>query len=140
MKSIKLFVIVFLPLMIGAVVSSCASTDGENGDVVVIESSEQFYELIEGDTPILVDFYADWCRPCRIQGPIVEELATEMPGKVIVAKLDVDKFPRISSKYQVTGIPSIILYQKGEQIWKKVGLQQKPGLKAAIDAHLKSKS
>ncbi len=130
----------FLPLMIGAAVSSCASTDGGKGDVVVIESSEEFYELIEGDTPVMVDFYADWCRPCRIQGPIVEELATEMPGKVIVAKLDVDKFPRISSKYEVTGIPSIILFNNGKQIWKKVGLQQKPGLKAAIEAHLKSKS
>lgn len=140
MKSIKLFLFVFLPLMMGTALVSCASQDGGSGDVVVIESSEQFYELIKGDTPVMVDFYADWCRPCRIQGPIVEELATEMPGKVIVAKLDVDKFPRISSKYQVTGIPSIILYEKGEQVWKKVGLQQKPGLKAAIEAHLKSKS
>jgi len=140
MKSIKLFLLVFLPLMLGVTAISCASQDGGSGDVVVIESSEHFYELIEGDTPVMVDFYADWCRPCRIQGPIVEELATEMPGKVIVAKLDVDKFPRISSKYQVTGIPSIILYEKGEQVWKKVGLQQKPGLKAAIESHIKSKS
>ena len=140
MKSIKLFLIVFVGLMTGNVLTSCASVEGGNGDVVVIESSEAFYELIDGKTPVIVDFYADWCRPCRIQGPIVEELAAEMPGKVIVAKLDVDKFPRIASKYQVTGIPSIILYEKGEQVWKKVGLQQKANLKAAIEAHLKSKS
>jgi len=71
------------------------------GDVVVIESEADFYEYINGETPVLVDFYADWCRPCRIQGPIVETVSEEMSDKLIVLKLDVDAFPRIATKYQV---------------------------------------
>jgi thioredoxin 1 len=136
MKTIRNILLLVLPMMlIGATASYAGEPDGE---VVIVKSSESFYELIESETPVLVDFYADWCRPCRIQGPIVEEIAAEMAGDVIIAKVDVDKFPKIASKYQVSGIPSLILYQKGKQVWKKVGLQQKEGLKAALQSHLKA--
>lgn len=137
MRTIRNILLLVLPMMLIGVSSGYAGTP--DGEVVTIKDSESFYKLIEGDTPVLVDFYADWCRPCRIQGPIVEEIAAEMAGDVIIAKVDVDKFPRIASKYQVSGIPSLILYQSGKQVWKKVGLQQKENLKAAIMSHLKSK-
>ena len=104
----------------------------EKSEVVVVKDSESFYKLLDGDTPILVDFYATWCRPCRIQDPIIKEIASEMKGKVIVVKLDVDKFPRISSKYEVSGIPCLIYFDESKEVWRKVGLQEKEEIKAAI--------
>ncbi len=136
MKTIRNFLLLVIPLTFIGINSFANTPDGE---VVVIKDSETFYKLIEGETPVLVDFYAPWCRPCRIQTPIIEEIAAEMAGKVIIAKINVDKLSKIAGKYQVSGIPALILFQSGEKVWKKVGLQQKENLKAAIQKHIKQK-
>lgn len=72
---------------------------------------------------VLVDFHADWCGPCRMLAPIVEKLAEEMQGKVVVAKVDSDEAPQTASKYEVTSIPTLILFKDGEQVKKVVGLK-----------------
>ena len=71
-----------------------------------------FGDLVKGETPVLVDFYADWCGPCKMMAPYLEEVAKKMKGKVKVIKVDVDKNQQASAKYQVQSIPTLILFQK----------------------------
>jgi thioredoxin 1 len=89
-------------------------------------------EVLKSETPVLVDFFADWCGPCRMQGPIVEELASEMAGKAKVAKLNVDTAPETAQKYGVMSIPTIIVFAGGEVKKTLVGLQTKEALKAEL--------
>lgn len=85
---------------------------------------------------VLVDFYADWCMPCRMLAPAIEALATEYKGRVKVGKLDVDKNPSAAAAHSVSGIPTIILFKDGEPAERLVGLQTAEALKAAINKHL----
>lgn len=119
--------------------SNAFAGDDPKTKVVYVEDSESFYKLIDGDTPVLVDFFATWCRPCRVQDPILGEISIELDKKVIIAKVDVDKFPRISSKYEVSGIPCLIYFDNGKELWRKIGLQEKEILKAAISKSQKKK-
>ncbi|SMG27757.1 thioredoxin [Marivirga sericea] len=81
-----------------------------------------FGDLIKSETPVLVDFYADWCGPCKMMAPYLEEVAEKMKGKVRVIKVDVDKNQAASSKYRVQSIPTLILFQKGEIKWRQAGV------------------
>jgi len=127
-----------LTLLVSAGFSSCGAGE-PGGDVIVLEKESEFYDYVNDETPVLVDFYADWCRPCKVQGPIVEELSTELKGKVHVLKLNVDNFPRIASKYQVRSIPTSMIFMDGKQVWKAIGLQQKASLQAAINKYAATK-
>ncbi len=84
----------------------------------------------------LVDFYADWCGPCRMIAPIVEELAAEFHGKATIAKLDIEKAQETTSTFQVTSIPTIIVFKDGKEFKRVVGLRDKDALKALITAAL----
>lgn len=90
-------------------------------------------EALKGELPVLVDFYADWCGPCKMQGPIIEELAKDMAGKAKVGKLNIDQNPAIAEKYGVMSIPTIILFKNGEVKKTLVGLQGKEALKAELE-------
>lgn len=90
-------------------------------------------EVLGSDIPVLVDFFATWCGPCRMQGPIVEELANEMSGKAKVGKLDVDGAPQTAQKYQVMSIPTLLVFKSGELKATLVGLQTKESLKAELE-------
>ena len=81
-----------------------------------------FGELIKGDTPVLVDFYADWCGPCKMMAPYLEEVAQKMKGKVKVIKVDVDKNQQASQKYKVQSIPTLILFKDGQIKWRQAGV------------------
>ncbi len=81
-----------------------------------------FADLIKADTPVLVDFYADWCGPCKMMAPYLERVATEMKGKVKVIKIDVDKNQQAAAKYKVQSIPTLIIFQQGEIKWRKAGV------------------
>lgn len=81
-----------------------------------------FGDLIKSETPVLVDFYADWCGPCKMMAPYLEEVAQKMKGKVKVIKVDVDKNQQASAKYKVQGIPTLILFQNGEIKWRQSGV------------------
>jgi thioredoxin 1 len=127
-----------LIFLITAGFGSCSAGE-PGGDVILIEEESEFYDYINDETPVLVDFYADWCRPCKVQGPIVEELSTELKGEVHVLKLNVDNFPRIASKFQVRSIPTSMIFIDGKQVWKAIGLQQKASLQEAINKHTAKK-
>lgn len=81
-----------------------------------------FQELIEGDVPVLVDFTAVWCGPCKMMHPILEDTAKQMGDKVKILKVDVDKNPLAASKFQIRGVPTLILFNKGKVIWRQSGV------------------
>jgi len=84
-----------------------------------------FEEIINGDKPVLIDFHADWCGPCKMLSPIIQEVAKELNGKVRVIKIDVDKNPAVSSKFQIRGVPTMILFKDGKSVWRQSGVLQK---------------
>jgi thioredoxin 1 len=90
-------------------------------------------EVIKSKEPVLVDFWAEWCMPCKALGPTIDELATEYSGKIKVGKLDTDGNREVSAKYQITAIPTVILFQGGKPTEKFVGLKSKKDFKAKLD-------
>jgi thioredoxin 1 len=92
-------------------------------------------EVLESTIPVLVDFWAEWCHPCKIVGPIVEELATEYAGKLKVGKVDVDA-NQVAGNYGIMSIPSLLIFQNGKVIKSMVGAQSKDSFKHEIDSVL----
>ena len=91
-------------------------------------------EVLKSDVPVLVDFWAPWCGPCRVQGPIIEELAKEHEGKgVKIGKLNVDENPKTAQNYQVMSIPTLGFFKGGEMVGQAVGVQQKDDLEKKIE-------
>ena len=86
----------------------------------------------EKSKPVLVDFWATWCGPCRVQGPIVEELAQEMGDQVKVVKFDVDESPNTPSKFSVLSIPTLMIFKDGKLEWQGVGVHQKQALQSEL--------
>ncbi len=93
-------------------------------------------EVVQSSTPVLVDLWAEWCMPCRMVGPIVEELADEYAGKVKVGKLDTDACRDTALKLNITAIPTLLIFKDGEIVKKLVGVQTKKDLKRVLDEAL----
>jgi thioredoxin 1 len=106
--------------------------ENSNSLIIKIENMNTFNDLIKGEQPVLVDFYADWCAPCRMMAPVLEKLAIDMQGKVKILKVNVDKNQDAAMKYGIRNIPTLILFQKGEVRWQGVGVQQADQIKQAI--------
>lgn len=87
-----------------------------------------FQELIQGDKPILVDFFATWCQPCKMQTPILQQLSLEMGDKIRILKIDVDKNPQIAQTYQVQGVPTLAIFKQGKMLWRNSGVHKKEQL------------
>lgn len=91
-------------------------------------------EVLKSDSPVMVDFYAPWCGPCKMMAPTVDKLAEEYSGKVKIGKLNVDESTEISSKYEIQSIPTIIFYKNGEVVDKMIGFQSEESLKQKLDS------
>ncbi|WP_103665266.1 thioredoxin [Gracilimonas amylolytica] len=105
-----------------------------------MESTEakqkSFNEIINEDTPVLVDFYADWCAPCKMMTPILQQLKSAMGDKLTIIKIDTEKNPDVAIRYQVRGIPNLILFKKGQLLWQQAGVVQMPQLQQIIEQKL----
>ena len=99
-------------------------------------NQETLDEAIASGKPVLVDFWAEWCGPCRMVGPIVSELSTEYEGKVVVGKVDVDSNKDISAKYGIRNIPTILFFKDGKMVDKIVGAAAKSAFSEKLDALL----
>lgn len=103
---------------------------------VEVNDSNFDQAVLQAGTPVLVEFWAAWCAPCRMVAPIVEELAEEYEGKVTVVKLDVDQNPKAASKYGIMSIPSLIIFKDGSPVSNLVGFRPKVDLKRSLDEAL----
>ena len=102
---------------------------------MAFEATDSNFEdlVVKSDKPVIVDFWAEWCGPCRMVGPIVEEIGVEYEGKAVVVKLDVDSNPGVSGKYGIRNIPTILFFKNGEVVDKQVGAVPKTVLTGKLD-------
>lgn len=101
---------------------------------IVYASESNFNdEVLKSATPVLVDFWAEWCGPCKMLAPVLDELATEYDGKVKIAKVDIDQNPGLATQYRVSAIPTLLLFKNGQVMEQVVGLKSKRDLKASLD-------
>ncbi len=84
-----------------------------------------FNKIINSKTPVLVDFFADWCGPCKMLAPILKDVKKELGDAIKIVKIDVDKNQSIAAKYQVRGVPTMLLFKNGKQVWRQSGVLQK---------------
>jgi thioredoxin 1 len=101
---------------------------------IAVTDSSFDTEVLQGDIPVVVDFWAEWCGPCRLIAPVLEELAKEYDGRVKVTKMNVDENPGISMKYQVRSIPTLMFFKGGERVDQVIGAVPKAELKKRFDA------
>ncbi len=97
--------------------------------------SKTFTEMIAGNKPVLVDFYAVWCGPCKMMKPMLDELKLKVEDKAIIIKVDVDKSPLAASTYNILGVPTLILFKNGEVKWRKSGVVSANNLEQIIQQH-----
>ncbi len=119
----------------GSGTSGEEATGNEQSDHVVILDTDGFDDAI-AEGVVLVDFWATWCPPCRIQGPIIEDLAAEISDRAIISKLDVDDHGSIASRYGISSIPTLLIFKDGEEVERFTGVQQKETLLAVLENHL----
>ncbi|MEJ2584895.1 MAG: thioredoxin [Robiginitalea sp.] len=95
-----------------------------------------FNKLIQSETPVLIDFYADWCAPCKMLTPILKDIKSEMGDRLKVVKIDVDTNNAIAGRFQVRGVPTMMLFKQGKVLWRQSGVLPKDAILNAIDEYL----
>ncbi|MBP7510927.1 MAG: thioredoxin [Bacteroidia bacterium] len=105
---------------------------------MAIELTDSNFEevVLKSDKPVLVDFWAEWCGPCRMVGPVVEELSKEYEGKAVIGKLDVDNNPRVATEFGIMSIPALLFFKDGKVVDKQVGAVPKHVLAGKLNAQL----
>ena len=101
---------------------------------VIVTDANFEEEVLNAKEPVMVDFWATWCGPCRMLAPVVEELASDYAGTVKVCKLDTDQGPETSTKYRISSVPTILFFKNGQVVSQAVGLQSKSALQEKLDA------
>jgi thioredoxin 1 len=96
---------------------------------------DSLQDLINSSTPLLVDFYADWCGPCKMMNPILKDLKTSLGEDINIIKIDAEKNPAAAIQYQVRGVPTLILFHEGRLLWQQSGVVQRPQLEQIIKQH-----
>ena len=104
--------------------------------VVAVSDGEFDSSVIQCDKPTLVDFWAEWCQPCKMLAPTIEEIAGEYDGRIIVSKLNVDDNPTTATKYGIRGIPTLLLFKDGQVVQQMVGVKSKAEIKKIIDENI----
>jgi thioredoxin 1 len=99
------------------------------------QKQRSFSEMIHSDTPVLVDFYAEWCGPCKMMKPILEEVKHSLGEKVKILKVDVDKNTSTASSFRITGVPTLILFKQGKEIWRRSGVVPPAALTKVIESY-----
>ncbi|PHQ29319.1 MAG: thioredoxin [Leeuwenhoekiella sp.] len=94
-----------------------------------------FGTLTDSDIPVLIDFYATWCGPCQTLAPILQDVKKDLGEKVKIVKIDVDKNPAIAQKFQVRGVPTLMLFKNGKQLWRQSGVLSRADLKQVVAQH-----
>ena len=110
------------------------------GNLIEVDNDNFQKEVLESDLPVLVDFWAEWCRPCKVMEPSLIEISNEYENRLKVCKINMEKGDRIVSRYKVRGLPSILIFSKGEQKSNQVGLRSKKEVKKEIERVLKDES
>lgn len=95
-----------------------------------------FGSLIASDTPVLVDFFADWCGPCKMLAPVLKQVKDQLGDQIRIVKIDVDQNSSIAAKYQVRGVPTLILFKSGQAVWRQSGVLPANTISQAITPHL----
>ena len=105
---------------------------------MALELNDSIFEekVLKSDKPVLVDFWAEWCGPCRMVGPIIDELSKDFEGKAVIGKIDVDSNQEFAAKYGVRNIPTVLLFKDGELVSRQVGVAPKKTYEDAINAAL----
>ena len=102
-------------------------------NIVTLTQENFSAEVLKASTPVLVDFWAEWCGPCKMIGPILDELAEEYNGRVKIGKVDIDQYQSLAAEYSVRSIPTLLLFHQGQVAAQMVGLRSKRDLKASFD-------
>jgi len=106
------------------------------GSAVPLAEADFERVIADAEVPVLVDFYADWCGPCKIMAPVLDELARAHAQEVLVAKLDADRSPNLSARFGIRGIPTLIAFRSGREVAREVGAQPRPRLEAMVNTAL----
>ena len=105
--------------------------------LIKFQDMNKFQDIIAGDTPVLVDFFAEWCGPCKMMKPVLEELKKKMGNKIIILKIDIDKNISLSSEYRIQSVPTLVLWKQGEIIWRQSGALSLNELEQILSSYIR---
>ncbi|NDD31143.1 MAG: thioredoxin [Proteobacteria bacterium] len=105
-------------------------------NVAMVNTQSFSSEVLDAKVPVMVDFYAEWCGPCKMMAPVIDKVAESMTGKMKVMKLDTDHSPEIANKYQIMGVPTIIIFKDGQPVAKNVGYMNEQAMGSFVKTHV----